>query len=64
MAEGKFDSETSFFKNKTHGRPMVLWKQTIESHISVQRQISTSFQPGSPPSRQCGVHLTTTGKTS
>ena len=64
MVEGKFDSEPPFFKDETHGRSMVLWKQTIESHISVQRQISTSFPPGSPPSRQCGVHLTTSGKTS
>ena len=67
-SEDKFDNEAPFCKNKTFGGTMVLWKQSLDSHISVPTQISTSFlpiiysPPGSPPSIHCAVYLPTSGQ--
>ena len=66
-SDDKHDEELPLFRNKSYGGTMVIWKKTIDKHISIYPVSSSSFlpvvfsPPGSPVSVHIGLYLPTSG---
>ena len=69
-SDDKHDEELPLFRNKSHGGTMVIWKRTIDKHISVYPVTSSSYlpvifsPPGSPVSAHIALYLPTSGQES
>ena len=67
-SDDKHDEELPLFRNKSHGGTMVIWKRTIDKHISVYPVTSSSYlpvifsPPGSPVSAHIALYLPTSGQ--
>ena len=67
-SEDKFDNESPFYKNRTFGGTMALWKHGLDPHITIHPPSTTSFlpvifsPPGSPVTVHIGVYLPTSGQ--